>query len=77
MEIIIFNRKPRNNYCFYHPKIDKPQKAYGLKLGDKLLQVNGVIVENQQDVIENISDFKEFPYLLFERDDFQFFIRVN
>jgi len=58
-------------------KIDKPQKDYGLKLGDKLLQVNGVIIENQQDVMENISNFKEFASLLFERDNFQFFIRVN
>ena len=58
-------------------KIDKPQKAYGLKLGDKLLQVNGVIVNNKQDVMESISDFKEFAFLLFERDNFQFFIRVN
>ncbi len=57
--------------------IEQPQKAYGLRLGDKLLQVNGVIVENQQDVMESISDFKEFATLLFERDNFQFFIRVN
>lgn len=57
-------------------KITKPKKAYELKLGDKLLQVNGMIVENQQDVMESISNFEEFPSLLFERNDFQFFIRV-
>lgn len=58
-------------------KIEKPQNSYGLKLGDKLLQVNDVIVQNQQDVMESISEFDESIYLLFERDDFQFFIHVN
>ena len=58
-------------------KINKNVNNYGLKLGDRLLQVNGKSVKNQQDIIENISDFKDYASLLFERENFQFFVRIN
>jgi len=52
-------------------------KTLGLKTGDKLLQVNGEKVQNQQEVMVNISNFKKSSSLLFERDGFQFFVNVN
>lgn len=58
-------------------KIDKKAHDYGLIVGDRLLRVNGVNVNNQQDIIENISYFKDYVSLLFERENFQFFVNVN
>jgi len=61
----------------YIIKINENVHNYGLLLGDRLLQVNGKNVKNQQDIIENISDFKDYASLLFERENFQFFVRIN
>ena len=61
----------------YIIKINKGADNYGLLLGDRLIQVNGKSVKNQQDIIENISDFKDYASLLFERENFQFFVNVN
>lgn len=58
-------------------KILDDKKAKGLKVGDKLVQVNYKTVENQQDVRDNIGNFKESAVLLFERHDFQFFIHFD
>jgi hypothetical protein len=58
-------------------KIEKKAEKYQLLVGDKLLQVNGVKVTNQQEVMDNISNFKDYASLLFERRNFQFFVNVN
>lgn len=58
-------------------KINNNVNNYGLKLGDRLIQVNGKEVKNQQDIIENISGFKDYASLLFERENFQFFVQIN
>lgn len=58
-------------------KLEQNFKNYGLLLGDKLLQVNGKKVQNEQDLIEYISNFKDFSTLLFEREHFQFFVQIN
>ncbi len=58
-------------------KISEYFKRYGLKLGDQLLQVNGKRVENLDDIVKNIEDFKYKASLLFTRDSFQFFININ
>ncbi|MBU0720974.1 PDZ domain-containing protein [bacterium] len=58
-------------------KILEGYKDYGLNIGDKLLKVNADFVENQQDVMNTISDFKDFATLLFEREKFQFFVQIN
>ena len=58
-------------------RIEKKFKNYGLHVGDKLIQVNGKRVKNQQELMEYIADFKDYSSLLFERDGFQFFIHVN
>jgi len=62
----------------YIIKIDKTKKHYGLKLGDRLLQVNSKDVKKQEDVMKYISDFKFHATLLFERNaNFQFFINMD
>lgn len=50
---------------------------YGLLVGDKLIQVNGVRVENQDELREYIEDFKDFSTLLFSRRNFQFFVNIK
>jgi S1-C subfamily serine protease len=50
---------------------------YGLHIGDKLVQVNGVDVKNQNDLRKYVENFKNFSSLLFEREDFQFFVNIK
>jgi len=52
-------------------------KKYGLKVGDRLMQVNGKKVSTIDDVRENIDDFKYHASLLFTRERFQFFVNIN
>ena len=61
----------------YVTKIEKKASKYQLKLGDKLLQVNLKDVTNEEDILKNISNSKKESHLLFQRDNFQFFIRLN
>nr|WP_321267574.1 PDZ domain-containing protein [uncultured Sulfurimonas sp.] len=58
-------------------KIANEFEGYGLKVGDRLIQVNGTKVSSINDIGEHISDFKFFASLLFEREAFQFFININ
>jgi hypothetical protein len=57
--------------------IDKNAQNYGLKLGDKLLQINTKEIKNEQDIFNIFDDSKKSVNLLFERDHFQFFVKVN
>ncbi len=50
---------------------------YDLHIGDKLLQVNGIKVSNQESLRHYIENFKDYSSLLFERNNFQFFIKVK
>ena len=53
-------------------------KKYGLKLGDKLIGVNGVLVKNQDQLREYVQNNKDISVLLFERNDnFQFFVNIK
>ena len=52
-------------------------KKYGLKIGDKLISVNGVSVKTQKDVRKKLSSFKAPFSLLFERYKFQFFVKIK
>lgn len=62
----------------YITKIDTSKKFYGLVLGDQLLIVNTHVVQNHEDVMKYISDFKFHPTLLFERNaNFQFFVTLD
>ncbi|PHQ64765.1 MAG: Pdz/Dhr/GlgF [Sulfurimonas sp.] len=58
-------------------KIANEFEGYGLKIGDRLKQVNGTKVTDIADIREHISDFKYFASLLFERDHFQFFVNIK
>ena len=52
-------------------------KKYKLEVGDRLIRVNQVSIKNQQEVRENMIDFKHFASLLFQRGAFQFFVQIN
>jgi len=61
-------------------KIVRLSKAYNgnsLKLCDKLIQVNGKKVQNQQEVMQTISAKGKIDSLLIQRDNFQFFVQIN
>ena len=58
-------------------KIANEYKAYGLKVGDRLLQVNGKKVKSIDDIRDNIDDFKFSASLLFQRGGFQFFVNID
>lgn len=64
-----------NGLCIM--KISGDYKGYGLKIGDKLLQVNGKKVTTIDDIRDNIDDFKFHASLLFTRNNFQFFVNIN
>jgi hypothetical protein len=61
----------------YIVALSKKYQDFGLHIGDHLIEVNAKKVQNQKQVQENIGNFKEFASLLFERDQFQFFVKVN
>jgi hypothetical protein len=58
-------------------KVSNFFKAYGLKVDDKLMQVNYKKVKTTSDVRKHIDDFTSSASLLFSRDDFQFFVNVK
>jgi len=58
-------------------KIAKKAQKYKLLIGDKLIQINGEKIKREQDILEKLGNTKESSNLLFQRRDFQFFIRIN
>jgi hypothetical protein len=58
-------------------KIEKKAEHYGLKLGDKLLQLNTTAIKSEEDLLEVIDNSEKSVNLLFQRDHFQFFVKVN
>lgn len=58
-------------------KIEKFFTKYGLKIGDKLLKVNGHSVSDIDKLGKYLNDFNKKANILFERDGFQFFININ
>lgn len=58
-------------------KIDKKAEHYGLKVGDKLVWLNKKSVKSDEDISQSINDNTKSIDLLFERDHFQFFVKVN
>ena len=58
-------------------RLDANRKDYGLKLGDKLIQVNTTKVRSTIDVLKNISNFKNYSSLLFSRSGFEFFVKIK
>jgi hypothetical protein len=55
----------------------KAVKSYGLKLGDKLIMVDGVKVSSQEELRELIARKKSYKRLLFRRDGFDFFVNIK
>jgi len=58
-------------------KIEEKAKAYQLRLGDKLVQINGNSIKKESQVLEIISKSKKSANLLFERHHFQFFVKIK
>jgi len=58
-------------------KLGNEFEKYGLKRGDRLLQVNETPVNNQEQLRLYIENFKEYSSLLFERNKFQFFVNIK
>ncbi|MBN2815753.1 MAG: PDZ domain-containing protein [Campylobacterales bacterium] len=58
-------------------KLSDTFSSQGLLVGDKLMRVNGVNITTQAELREYIEDFKEFSLLLFERNNFQFFVNIK
>lgn len=52
-------------------------ESSGLKVGDKLMQINGMEIMNEEDLKLSLSKVKDKSLqLLFDRNDFQFFIKL-
>jgi len=58
-------------------KLSKKFKNYGLLKGDKLIQVNGAAVNTQDELRKYIQKNKDYSSLLFERDNFEFFVNIK
>ena len=58
-------------------KIEKSAEHYGLKVGDKLIQIGTKSVKNDEDISKAVAGGKKSINLLFERDHFQFFVKLN
>jgi len=58
-------------------KIAKKAEKYQLVIGDQLIQINEEDIKTKEDILEKLANSKESTYLLFQRRQFQFFIRVN
>jgi hypothetical protein len=58
-------------------KIEKRFKQYGLQKGDRLIQVNGMLVKNQKALRLYLQMHKDYSSLLFERNGFQFFVNIK
>ena len=58
-------------------KIEKSAEPYGLKVGDKLIQIGTKSVKNDEDIANALEGGKKSINLLFERDHFQFFVKLN
>jgi hypothetical protein len=58
-------------------KIEKKALKYQLKLKDKLLQLNGEKIKTKEDILNLLKNSKNSVHLLFQRNQLQFFIKVN
>jgi S1-C subfamily serine protease len=58
-------------------KITGSFKNYGLLVGDRLIQVNGIKVKTQEELRNYIENFTDYSSLLFERNGFEFFVKIH
>lgn len=52
-------------------------EKYGLHIGDRLIQLDGVRVANQKELREYLQKKKAYSSMLFERNGFQFFVNIK
>lgn len=57
--------------------VDLGRVKNGLLRGDKLIQINGIRVNTQEDVLRALSHSSQERNFLFQRDFFQFFVQIN
>lgn len=57
--------------------IEPNVKKYNLRIGDKLLEINGKKIKNESDIFKELQNSKKSANVLFRRGQFQFFIRVD
>jgi len=58
-------------------KISSNARKYGLKIGDNLLQINYKNIKNEKEMRKIFSVNRDFSILLFQRDNFQFFVTIK
>jgi hypothetical protein len=58
-------------------KMSNKFESYGIDTGDRLIQINSIRVNTIADIEELITIFEEPATLLFERNEFQFFVNIN
>ena len=58
-------------------KLSKEFENYGLLVGDKLIQVHGIRIKNQEELRKYLEDHRDFSTLLFERENFEFFVNIK
>ncbi|ABB43617.1 PDZ/DHR/GLGF [Sulfurimonas denitrificans DSM 1251] len=58
-------------------KVAKEAERFGLKVGDRLLQANTKDIKGADDIFDKADKVKNSLNLLFEREHFQFFVKVN
>ncbi len=61
----------------YIIKIEPKAYKYGLKIGDKLLQMNRKNIPSKDKIEQIITKSKESVNLLFVREQFQFFVKIK
>mgnify|MGYP005849050975 CR=1 FL=1 len=57
--------------------LGKEFKKYGLLVGDRLLEVNREGVKTQEELRRYLENSKDYSSLLFERNNFQFFVNIK
>ena len=57
--------------------LTKQAAKYGIKIGDRLISVEGIDIKKEQDILDVLNDTKKSINLLFQRGGFQFFVKVN
>ncbi|MDD2652093.1 MAG: PDZ domain-containing protein [Sulfurimonas sp.] len=57
--------------------IERHAARYGLKTGDRLMQINKKDLRAYDDIFTQINKPKNEVNLLFERENFQFFVKLN
>jgi hypothetical protein len=58
-------------------KLSEEFRKRGIKNGDKLVQVNGVNVSTQSELRGYLQKMKNYDTMLFERNSFQFFVKIK